>query len=308
MKRSDFITLLGAPVGWPPATGMGRGRIHPLSPATTALVVALGLAVTGARAAGDGGKYPDIHGAWARTGRGGNTAAWDTSKPGGLGQQAQLTPEYQAVFEANLADRAAGGQEYNPAINCLPAGMPRVMVAYDPLEIIVTPQLTYIRSDHLPEIRRIYTDGRDWPQTIPPTFAGYSIGKWDGQDGDGRYQVLEVESRGMKGPRALDVNGLPLHRDNQTIVKERIFLDQANLKLLHNQITVIDHAYTRPWTVMRDYARLANPIWVENNCASGNHYVLIRNETYFISADGYLMPTKKTQAPPDLRYFNPPQK
>ena len=61
-----------------------------------------------------------------------------------------LTPEYQAVFEANLADRAAGGQEYNPAINCLPAGMPRVMVAYDPLEIIVTPQLTYIRSDHLP--------------------------------------------------------------------------------------------------------------------------------------------------------------
>jgi hypothetical protein len=112
----------------------------------------------------------------------------------------------------------------------------------------------------------------------------------------------------MKGPRALDVNGLPLHRDNQTIVKERIFLDPADRELLHDQITVIDHAYTRPWTVMRNYARLADPIWVENNCAGGNHYVLIRNETYFISADGYLMPTKKTQAPPDLRYFNPPQR
>ena len=129
MKRRDFITLLGAPVGWPLATSVERRKIRPLSPATTALVVALGLAVTGARAAGDDGKYPAIHGAWARTGRGGNSAAWDTSKPGGLGQQAPLTPEYQAVFEANLADRVAGGLEYNPAINCLPAGMPRVMVA-----------------------------------------------------------------------------------------------------------------------------------------------------------------------------------
>src|ERR1700722_10631459 len=166
----------------------------------------------------------------------GRAAAWDPTKPSGLQQQAPLTPEYQAIFEANLASRSSGGQEYNPAIDSLPAGMPRVMVAYDPLEIVVTPEVTYIRSDHLAENRRIYTDGRDWPQTIPPTFAGYSIGKWVGQDGDGRYQALAVESRGMKGPRALDVNGLPLHRDNQTIVRELIVLDHANRDLLHDQI------------------------------------------------------------------------
>jgi hypothetical protein len=28
-------------------------------------------------------------------------------------------------------------------------------------------------------------------------------------------------------------------------------------------------------------------------------------EDYFLSADGLLMPTKKDQPPPDLRYFNP---
>jgi hypothetical protein len=263
-----------------------------------ALLAVLGLA--DARA--DDSQYPNIAGAWARTGRGGNTASWDATKPGGLGQEAPLTSEYQKQLEANLAERRAGGQEYNPAINCLPAGMPRIMVAYDPLEIIVTAEVTYIRSDHLPETRRIYTDGRDWPRAIPPAFAGYSIGKWVDAD-NGRYRALAVESRGMKGPRALDVNGLPLHRDNQTIVAERIFLDPANGDLLHDQVTVIDHAYTRPWTVMRDYVRLRDPHWVENNCASGNHYAVIDHESYFISFDGYLMPTKKDQRPPDLRNF-----
>jgi hypothetical protein len=221
-----------------------------------------------------------------------------------LGQQAPLTPEYQAIYEANLADRAQGGQEYNPAIKCLPAGMPRIMVAYDPLEIIVTPEITYIRSDHLTEVRRIFTDGRDWPNEITPSFAGYSIGKWVGKDGEGRYEALDVETRGMKGPRVLDVNGLPLHSDNQTIVAEHLFLDQADRDLLHDQVTTIDHAYTRPWTVTRDYRREINPIWLEFNCEGNNHYALIGHETYFISADGYLMPTKKNQPSPDLRYFD----
>jgi hypothetical protein len=265
--------------------------------------LALGLAVTCAAAQGN----PDIAGAWARTGRGGNTAAWDPTKPAGLDQQAPLTPQYQALFEASLAQRELGGQEYNPAINCLPAGMPRIMVAYDPLEIIVTPPVTYIRSDHLPEIIRVYTDGRDWPRAIPPAFGGYSIGKWVEAGADGRFQALEIESRGMKGPRALDVNGLPLARDNQTIVKQRLFLDPADRNALANEITVIDHAYTRPWTVRRRYRRLEDPKWVENNCAAENHYVVIRNQTYFISADGHLMPTKKDQPAPELRFFERPE-
>ena len=112
----------------------------------------------------------------------------------------------------------------------------------------------------------------------------------------------------MRGPRALDVDGLPLHRDNQTIVKERLFLDKSNRNPLHDQITIIDHVYTRPWTVMRDYRRDTDPIWIENNCGADNHYVLIGNETYFISADGYLMPTKKNQLVPGLSYFDQTRK
>lgn len=306
MTFRELIAPLGDTVcAWRLATRLQRfGTGYRCLMGTIALVVALGIAVTGALAANDDGKYPDIRGAWARIGRGGSSASWDPSKPPGLGQQAPLTPEYQALFEANLASRSAGGQEFNPAINCLPGGMPRVMVAYDPIEIIVTPEVTYVRSDHLTEGRRIYTDGRDWPERITPTFSGYSIGKWVGGNGDGRNAALEVETRGMKGPRVLDVDGLPLHRDNQTIVKERLFLDQTDNNLLHDQITIVDHAYTRPWTVTRAYRRETNPIWVENNCGADNHYALIGKEVYFISADGYLMPTKKNQAPPDLRDFN----
>ena len=268
---------------------------------TRAAALALGVGVTAACAAEN--QYPQIGGTWVRTGRGGSSAAWDPSKPPGLRQEAPLTPEYQALFQARVASRTAGGQEFNPAINCLPAGMPRVMVAYDPIEIIVTPQVTYVRTDHLPEVRRIFTDGRDWPAAITPTFHGYSIGKWVGDSGGSPYRTLEVETHGLRGPRVLDVDGMPLHDDNQTIVKERIYLDQSDHDILNDEITLIDHAYTRPWTTMRGYHRDRDPMWLENNCGSDNHYVVLGSEAYFISADGYLMPTKKGQQGPDLRNF-----
>ena len=91
---------------------------------------------------------------------------------------------------------------------CLPPGMPRIMNAFEPMEIVVTPSTTYILISHIHDNRRIYTDGRDWPTDPEPSFKGYSIGKWVDTDGDGRYDVLEVETRYMKGPRAYDTTGL----------------------------------------------------------------------------------------------------
>jgi hypothetical protein len=296
--RFRLVPRAAVPLGQPV-----KGKImrNPVSRGAIALA-GLVMAATGARALDDA-KYADIRGAWERPG----AAQWDPTKPGGLRQLAPLTPEYQAVFEANLADAAAGGQGYNPQVICLPSGMPRVMIAYEPLEILVTPDVTYIRFDQLGENRRIYTDGRSWPDKITPSFEGYSIGKWAEPDADGRYGVLEVETRGLKGPRTLDASGLPLHPDNGTIIKERIFLDAANRNRLHDQITTIDHAYSRPWTVTRDYNRQAEPHWVETNCDAENHYLMLGKETYFISVDGYLMPVKKGQAPPALGKFDPPK-
>jgi hypothetical protein len=270
------------------------------------LAAALAAAVAPARAH-DETKYPDLKGQWVRLGTG-QGAQWDPTKPGGRGQQAPLTPEYQAIFEATLTNRATGGQESNPTANCIPPGMPRTMIVYEPMEIIVMPDTTYLSIAYMNEFRRIFTDGRAWPQDIEPSYAGYSIGTWEDEDGDGRYDVLLVETRAMKGPRTFDGSGLPLHKDNETVVKERIFLDKANPNLLHDEVTTIDHALTRPWTVTRSYQRERQANWVEYVCAEDNHQVAIGNENYMITDDGYLMPTRKDQSPPDLKYFSRMQK
>ena len=104
--------------------------------------------------------------------------------------------------------------------------------------------------------------------------------------------------------RAFDNQGTPTHKDNQTVVKERIYLDKADKTLLHNDLTTIDHALTRPWTVNKTYRRQGKTVWVDNNCGENNNHVEIGNELYVTSGDGLLMPTRKDQPPPDLRYFN----
>ena len=182
---------------------------------------------------------------------------FDPTKAWGPAQQAPLTPEYQKVLEESMADQAKGGLGNYPTARCMPGGMPRMM-ASPTQEYVITPETTYILVGM--DLRRIFTDGRDWPKDVEPTFQGYSIGRWIDEDGTGRYDVLEVETRGpFKGPRAYDATGLPLHFDNESTFKERIHLDKSDPNLLHDEMTVFDHALTRPWSVDKTYRRNSNP-------------------------------------------------
>jgi hypothetical protein len=255
----------------------------------------------------DPSKYPDWSGPmrWIAAVGGGNR--YDPSKPAGRGQQAPLTAEYQAIFEAGLKDQAAGGQGANQTYSCLPGGMPRDMAGNQGLEFVVTPRVTHVLFIQATP-RRIYTDGRDWPENEDPSFYGYSIGKWSEPDQEGRYSLLEVETRNFNGPRSFDNAGIPLHADNQTVIKERIYRDKQNAEIIHDEMTTIDHALTRPWTIDKTYRLQRNPHWVQNICSVGNMHVQIGKDGYFLSADGLLMPVKKDQAPPDLKYFKQTQK
>jgi hypothetical protein len=279
---------------------------------TFALATALMVAV-GAQGADDT-KYPNWKGQWEAINPplGGQIIKFDPTKSSGPAQQAPLTPEYQKVLEDSMADQAKGGLGNYPSAWCLPGGMPRTM-ASQKQEYIITPETTYIVGGAgATDVRRIFTDGRDWPKDgeVDPTYLGYSIGRWIDEDGNGRYDVLEVETRGpFKGPRAYDHTGLPLHFDNQSTFAERFYLDKSNPNLLHDEITVFDHALTRPWSVDKTFRRNPNPRpnWPEINCNESNANIVIGKENYFMSADGLLMPVKKDQAPPDLRYFKQTQ-
>jgi hypothetical protein len=259
-----------------------------------ALLAATVVATTIARAH-DEAKYPDWSGVWRGTG--GNK--WPAPAP--------LIAEYQAIFDANVKDQEEGGHGITPTVECLPPGMPRQMNVYEPMQIVITAEMVHMLIEHVHDSRRIYTDGRTWPKEMEPMFSGYSIGQWLDTDGDGRYDTLAVETRGLKGPRTFDSTGIPMHKNNQTVIKERLSVDQKNPNILHNEITTIDDALTKPWTITKNYrrdARSKEPYWWrEAICAENNPHVRIGKEVYMLAADGNLMPAKKDQPPPDLRYF-----
>src|SRR5947209_9200558 len=263
------------------------------------------LSTAGGTAAADA-KYPDWSGQWVPVVAPGVTArSLDPTKPAGPGQQAPLTPEYQKVLQDSLAAQASGRLGNDPTTECYAGGMPRMMT-YRAQEYVVTPEATYILLGGNVNLRRVLTDGRDWPAKLNPTYQGYSIGHWVDEDGDGTYDVLEVETRGpFKGPRAYDPTGLPLHFDNESTFKERFFIDKADPNLLHDVITVFDHALTRPWTVDKTFRRNPEPQpdWPERYCHVTNNQIVLDKEPYRLNEEGILMPTRKDQPPPDLRFF-----
>ena len=129
-------------------------------------------------------KYPDLKGSGTASSGADRPAFVRSDQALGRGRQAPLTAEYQAILDANLrTSRTAGTQLHRLD---LPAyGMPMMMYAFAAVEFVVTPETTYVLINHQDAMRRIYTDGRTMPPNAEPTFAGYSVGRWIAEKGDG---------------------------------------------------------------------------------------------------------------------------
>src|SRR5258708_30589954 len=106
-----------------------------------------------------------------------------------------------------MAEQGQGGQGlYAQSAKCIPMGMPfQMSIVPFPLEFIITAKSTFILFEVMTsQPRRIYTDGRDFPQDHPPTYPGYSIVQWLVTDGASRFDTLQVETLHLRVPRLFD--------------------------------------------------------------------------------------------------------
>lgn len=180
------------------------------------------------------------------------TGVWERPADEGIrfdpsGSPPPFTPAYAAKFQAALAARARGEDAADPTAGCLPPGMPRMMVATYPLEVLQTAGQVTMIAEWDSTVRRIFTDGRPHPSedNLDTTFNGHSIGHWEGT-------TLVVDTVGLHGDTSFDAS--PAEHSDQMRLTERIRL--LDPRTFEDQITVTDPvAFTRPWVVTRRYVR-----------------------------------------------------
>ena len=160
-----------------------------------------------------------------------------------------LTPEYMAKWETMRKSRIAGSYEFDNNAKCLPPGMPAMMGMAYGMEVMQTKDKITFFSELNDALRRVYLDGRKpTPKVLDdPTYAGYSIGHWEGD-------TLVVDTVALHTSSFIE--GFTPHSDAMTVKERMKFIGPG---LLEDRITVTDpKALTRPWETVRTY-RKANP-------------------------------------------------
>jgi hypothetical protein len=150
-----------------------------------------------------------------------------------------MTPWAQARFDAERPGygprRAPGGND--PILQCDPMGFPRIMFLNTPFEFVQVPGRVIQFFEHEHEYRSISTDGRPLPKDPDPTWYGYAIGHWEGDD------TLVVESSGFRDTTWLGSTGYP-HSEAMRVTER---YHRADHDTILYDITVIDpKAYTQP--------------------------------------------------------------
>jgi hypothetical protein len=178
---------------------------------------------------------------------------WSTSKSLRAPIVAPMTPEAQAKFDSNSAETKAGKPiSKDPVFQCRPPGMPQIF-AYGlfAIEFLQTGKRIFLFYENIHSFRTIYMDGRQMPSDVDvdPTWLGYSIGHWDGND-------LVVETGRFNDKTWLDMGGHP-HSDALHVTERFHRVDGRNMTL---EVTIDDpKSYTKPWTMNAAYK--LQPAW-----------------------------------------------
>ena len=194
---------------------------------------------------------PVISGIWQMNGKYLQNIAADM-KPGDVPYQ----PWAEKLF--NSRQGGAGGKD-DPAARCLP-GMPKLDALPYPFKIIETPGMVMMLFEGFTTFRQIFTDGRELPKDPQPTWLGYSVGKWEGDD-------WVVDTIGINESTWLDNAGRP-HSDALHLIERFRRRDFGHMDIY---LTIDDpKAYTKPWTVKEDLRLIPDTELLEYVCNENN--------------------------------------
>jgi len=196
---------------------------------------------------------PDITGLWLPQG-------------GYVGNIAKdLKPEdvpYQPWAEEVYKHRRETDSKDDPTAQCIVGGVPRSDAVPYPFKILQQPNEVVILYEAVHSYRQIFTDGRPFPEDPQPTWFGYSIGHWEGND-------FVVQTSGFNDKGWLDNFGKPATEVLKVTERFRR-KDFGHMDIL---ITIDDaKAYTKPWTVTIPLTFQADGELIEYICDENNKY------------------------------------
>jgi hypothetical protein len=212
-------------------------------------------------------KPPDITGSWLRQGFtvGVRPSGQQNPAPPPPALPPSLKPAYvkewqdrlQAIREAD----AKGQPLANNAVACLPDGMPGMMTAVFPMEILQSRGQITIIEEAYTQVRRILMDrSQKTLDDVEPGFFGHSVGRWDGD-------TLVVDTIGIK--ESVRYQNVPHSKEMR--IRERMRLVAPDT--LWNEITIEDpEVLEKPWTFTFAYQRMKDYTLLEYICEDNREY------------------------------------
>ena len=125
-----------------------------------------------------------------------------------------------------------------------------------PMQILINPGQITILFEEFNDFRIIHIDQKTHPEDPDPSFFGHQIGHWEGD-------TLVVDSVGFTDETVIDSVGMP-HSDAMHIVE---WIRRTGPGTLEDVMTITDpKAFTRPWTTVSSYRRVAGVAIQEYHC------------------------------------------
>jgi hypothetical protein len=169
---------------------------------------------------------------------------------------------FQPWAEKLYQERRANDGRDDPTANCVVGGVPRSDLVPYPFKVLQMPGLMVILYEAVHSYRQIFTDGRELPKDMNPSWFGYSIGRWNGDE-------LVVETAGFNDRGWLDNFGKPA-TDALRVTERFRRTDFGHMDI---QITINDpKAYTRPWDVTLPLVLRPDTELLEYMCNENNKY------------------------------------